>query len=232
MKSVIQSDDKILIVAPHADDETIGCGGIMLEYGKQCDILLLTDGRKGYSHADLVDEADLARCRLQELKRVAEITQVNHVFFLNAEDCRLHENLSEMRRFDLRPYDFIFVPNRFERHSDHSVVFPEFKKMKRWQRAKARLIEYEVWSPLRCPSHILDISKNIKDKQNLVQQYKSQIKYVDYAGMVEGLNRYRGAGYKTQYAEAYAVVPNHAILGSLYRKMPDWVKNAYRFRRK
>lgn len=37
--------DKICILAPHADDESIGCGGLLAKYGSQCDVILLTDGR-------------------------------------------------------------------------------------------------------------------------------------------------------------------------------------------
>ena len=43
---------RILVLAPHADDETIGCGGFLLKYGKQCDVVLLTDGRYGDSSVD------------------------------------------------------------------------------------------------------------------------------------------------------------------------------------
>ena len=45
----LQKNEKILVVAPHPDDESLGCGGLMSKYGKQCDVLLLTDGRRGKS---------------------------------------------------------------------------------------------------------------------------------------------------------------------------------------
>ena len=43
-KLEIRPTDKICILAPHADDESIGCGGLLALYGKQCDVVLLTDG--------------------------------------------------------------------------------------------------------------------------------------------------------------------------------------------
>ena len=49
MKLSFSSKDRILIVAPHPDDEAIGCGGILALYGDQCDVLILTDGSKGKS---------------------------------------------------------------------------------------------------------------------------------------------------------------------------------------
>ena len=38
----------ILVVAPHADDETLGCAGLLLKYKDITDVLVLTDGRKWY----------------------------------------------------------------------------------------------------------------------------------------------------------------------------------------
>lgn len=52
MDVIIKSTDRILVIAPHADDESIGCGGMLSLYGPQCDILLLTDGRKGHTKLD------------------------------------------------------------------------------------------------------------------------------------------------------------------------------------
>ena len=63
----IKKNDRILIVAPHPDDETIGCGGLMLKYGEQCEILLLTDGRKGYNSDIKTDEDALVEKKLEEV---------------------------------------------------------------------------------------------------------------------------------------------------------------------
>lgn len=49
MNVLINNNDKILVVAPHADDESIGCGGLLSLYGNQTDLLLITDGSKGYT---------------------------------------------------------------------------------------------------------------------------------------------------------------------------------------
>ena len=43
----IKPNDKCLIIAPHADDESIGCGGILLKYLQNCEVVVLTDGGKG-----------------------------------------------------------------------------------------------------------------------------------------------------------------------------------------
>ena len=42
----IDKEDKILVVAPHPDDETLGAGGLLALYN-HCDVIVVTDGRMG-----------------------------------------------------------------------------------------------------------------------------------------------------------------------------------------
>ena len=37
---------KILIISPHPDDETLGCGGTLLKFGKENNILYCTQIKK------------------------------------------------------------------------------------------------------------------------------------------------------------------------------------------
>lgn len=69
MEFVIDKEDKILIVAPHPDDESIGCGGLLALYGKQCDVRLLTDGRRGKSEQRKnVSDNEIIATRKEELR--------------------------------------------------------------------------------------------------------------------------------------------------------------------
>ena len=35
----VKATDRILIISPHPDDESIACGGILCTYGMQCDVV-------------------------------------------------------------------------------------------------------------------------------------------------------------------------------------------------
>lgn len=224
----IKNEDKILVIAPHPDDETIGCGGLLAIYGKQCDILLLTDGRKGYLSGADVDEENLVKTRETELYNAAKIANVNKIIMLHIPDGTLMDHRENVMLFDITSYDLIFVPNRFERHKDHCIVSDMVWKMKRQQHAKALIYEYEVWSPISNPMCILDISNVISMKESMVLEYQSQIKYVDYKNMTLSLNRYRGACFKTEYAEVYSMMSHKSVLRVLYDKLPSGIKKAIR----
>ena len=220
MSLPINEKARILIVAPHPDDESIGCGGLMLKYGAQCEILLLTDGRKGYDSSVPTDEEQLIRQRAEELRKAAAIAGIEQIYMLGIPDNTLTQNENVVAAFDITPYDFIFVPNHLERHKDHAPVLRMIEKMRREQKSKARIYEYEVWSPLFALTDVLDLNGLMERKLDMVRQYQSQIRFLDYEAMTEALNRYRGAGQKIKYAEVYSFVPQLSTIKRIYQKLP------------
>lgn len=229
MSLLIKDKDKILIVAPHADDESIGCGGLMALYGHQCDILLLTDGRKGYdSRIESVDEDVLVQLREEELQRAADMSGIIRVFKLRIPDSTVDKHTAAVMEFDITCYDHIFVPNRYERHKDHNVVPQLFLKMKKQQKARALLYEYEVWSPMPNPVFALDISSVFDKKIKMVSQYNSQLRFKDYVRMTRALNEYRGVGFNMKYAEVYAPLVSTSILWQIYSKIPVQIRRFFR----
>lgn len=220
--------DRILVVAPHPDDESIGCGGLLAKYGPQCDILVLADGRKGYPSTLSIDEEQLVLTRRQELRNAAAIAGVRQVFFLDIPDYTIQSNHQTVISFDISGYDAILVPSRMERHRDHCTVSACFQQMRRCQNPKAKLFEYEVWSPLAAPTHILDISDVIDTKLKMVCQHRSQLQYVDYRAMALGLGQYRGAGFSSKYCEVYRIIPYRNALQRLYDRLPSGFRELVR----
>ena len=220
----IKKNDRILIVAPHPDDETIGCGGLMLKYGEQCEILLLTDGRKGYNSDIKTDEDALVETRANELSSAASLAGVKRLHMLGICDGTLKDHANQVVTFDLTPYDYIFVPNHYERHKDHAPVLKIIQKACHKQRSDAALYEYEVWSPIPDPTDILNLDELIERKLAMIHEYQSQIRYLDYETMTEALNRYRGVGQKMKYAEVYAFVPRMTLLKRIKKVFPRCLK--------
>ena len=66
----ITGRDRVVVVAPHPDDETLGCGGTMAQHaaaGDQVEVLIVTDG--GASRARGLPRPDMAHRRALEAKR-------------------------------------------------------------------------------------------------------------------------------------------------------------------
>lgn len=198
----IKPTDKICILAPHADDETIGCGGLLALYGPQCDVILLTDGAKG---GDRSKPDEVRRVREAEFEEVMQFFDVRFYQFMRAEDGNLIEAYRLFQKLDLSGYDYVFMPHGLDSHKDHVVVSAFFRRLRRESSAvKAVPVYYEVWGAMAMPTHYLDISAAAEKKREAMGFYRSQGN-IDYAGRVLGLNHYRGIRHNVAYEEDYTV---------------------------
>ena len=208
MSFQIDINDKILVVAPHPDDETLGCGGLMALYPKQCDVLLLTDGRKGKSkqRANIPDEEIIA-IRKSELRNALNIAGVNNLYCLDIPDSTLDKSKKQVIKFDASGYKYIFIPNAREAHPDHKAANRYFKSMRFWGKTKAKIYEYEVWTPLQVIDVLVDISSKEEVKRRMIKQYVSQLECKTYENAGMGLSQYRGIGCNATTAEAFYFSP-------------------------
>ena len=126
---------------------------------------------------------------------------------LDLPNLEVFQYYSVVQGYNIRDYDFIFVPSRFENNPDHFHAYSFFKKMIRKQSSKALLVEYEVWVPIPDPQVILDISDVIEKKKELLQLYHSQLECYDYERLAYGLSLYRGGRFKRKNVEAFFVQP-------------------------
>lgn len=199
MKELLfKKSDHILILAPHPDDESIGCGGVLSQHSSQTDVILLTDGRYGGTE----DPLKIKKIRALEFQKVMDYAKVHSFFRLEVPDRNLKNSFSEFKKIDFSPYTHIFIPHKNESQTDHKRVFPFLLKCK--IKKETLICEYEVWTPMQKPNYFLKIqSYNLK--KIFISYYKSQLKYNDYINAAEGLNRYRGLLAHTKYAECFTV---------------------------
>jgi LmbE family N-acetylglucosaminyl deacetylase len=191
----IKPNDKILVVAPHPDDESIGCGGVIALYHNQVDVLLVTDGY----NSDL-NNLETSSIRQQEFIRAMELAQVHSYRMLHIPEHQIWKNRDKFKNVIFSDYTHIFVPNRHEAHQDHAAVYGVIKKL---AGRRTKLYEYEVWTTIRKPNIIVEISSVIVQKQKLITCHASQNKVTDYISLATGLNAYRGQAHGLKYAEAY-----------------------------
>jgi len=199
----IQSTDKILVLAPHADDESIGCGGILLKYSEQCKVVCLTDGRLGDPSVPM---NELMRIRKEEFIGAMNFAKVEDYQFLNTYDGNLLNEFYRFNEIEFENFEFIFIPNILDQHPDHKAVGIHLVKLLKSKKLKVKVCMYEVWNALALPNNYIDISDISDKKKELVSLYQSQTKHIDYQNRILSLNNYRGMSVGVEYAEVYSCV--------------------------
>lgn len=199
----INHNDKLLIVSPHPDDESIGVGGLLSLYGKQCSVYVMTDGRYGnpqYSPLDMMD------IREKELVSSMELAGVTKLKTMPVEDGKLINFAEAFDDIRMNDFDLVFVPNPNDDHSDHTACYKYVVEIiKKKELRNIRVYMYEVHNPLGDVDYHLDITDVISSKKRMIECYKSQLEMHSYDDQVIKLAEYRG--YQNErdgrYLEAY-----------------------------
>ncbi|MBC8176313.1 MAG: PIG-L family deacetylase [Deltaproteobacteria bacterium] len=188
---------RILVAAPHPDDETLACGGALCRYvkeGSKICVLVLTDGA-GLANVSS-EKQDLATTRLQELRNAMEILGVpwESVVIWGEPDRSLEVNQRLLDRLQhlllrIRP-DLCLIPSPYEHHPDHLATSNLFIHLLPWLSWKIEVAFYEIL-PLPKVNLLVDISNFIEQKTAALSAYKSQLSQRDYKGMLLGLNKFR-----------------------------------------
>jgi N-acetylglucosamine malate deacetylase 1 len=206
--------DSMLVVAPHQDDEAIGCGGalaLQVRAGRQALVTILQDGSD--DHVDLgMARPDLAALRNEESRRAAAILGMAPPLFLGypnlaAQAGQVTEELHRM--IADRKVDAVFVPFVLDGHPDHRTANYILAGALRNIGWNVRVLGYEVWG-LTIPNVIVVIDDVIQQKLDMLSCFGFANKAVDYVNTTKGLNMYRsrllGAG-MCQYAECFFEMP-------------------------
>lgn len=206
----IRENDKILVIAPHPDDECIGLGGVLLKYKKNCRVIVITDGAIGQEN---IKKSETIEIRKKEFIDEMKYLGISDYYFLEVPDGTLLNNTDCLKGIDFTEYDYVFVTGAKDGHPDHTgayeAVINSFMKIQKEE--CPRLFLYEVHKQLAEPSHCLDITELIDEKRKLIGYHKSQIKTLPYddiailnAGYRALQNRMPG-----KYLEVFQEIYNH-----------------------
>lgn len=202
----ISEEDRIAIVAPHPDDESIGAGGLLLRYPAQCTVILMTDGR----HGDAAVAPSLLRERRYEefesvMKRLGTESLV-----LDYEDGTLSAMKECFANIDFSLYTKVFLPCADDNHPDHMAACLYAKTRMQEQGVNSlEVYQYEVHLPFHAASHYIDITEVADQKAALIAVYQSQMGIHDYPDQVRALAAYRGCqnNMTGRCLEAYLQLP-------------------------
>lgn len=200
---------RVLVLAPHHDDEVLGCGGAMIQHSDQGDrvkVVFVTDGGAGDALGYYAGQ-DYLELRREEAQRAGVILGVEELVFWDYPDGQLSEapDLSErlLALLEEDQPDVLYRPSTLEIHPDHWVLAVGVEEALCRYARPIRDFRYEIWATVQ-PSHAIDISPVWGRKRKALEQYQSQLRYNDYLRMMEGLNAYRTLYLPSaRYVEAY-----------------------------
>lgn len=211
----------VLVVAPHPDDEAIGCGGALAlhaDSGDHVQVVFLTSGELGLRH---LPSEEAWRVREGEAEKAAAVLGISDVSFLRRPDWLLTDDLeaviSDLGRVVAHHQpDRVFVPHEHESHPDHQAAFAAMvSAAARCGLASTALLRYEVWTPLAEFDMVEDISEVMPRKLQAITCYASQLSGYDYLQAATGLSLYRGAlAARRPYAEVFDRCSGHVVAES------------------
>jgi N-acetylglucosamine malate deacetylase 1 len=200
---------RVLVVAPHMDDEVIGPGGTLLLHrqgGSQLGVVFVSDSAGDPSQTGVSSEA--AQRKL-EAQTAAQYVGFEFVRFLDYADGKLslHESrighdLANLLR-EWRP-TALFCPFPTDHHRDHQATTAAVAAAIREVDWHGEVWGYEVWSTL-WPNAAMDISEVVEKKRAAIACHASQVANMAYVEATLGLNRYRGLRVGVPFAEAFYV---------------------------
>jgi LmbE family N-acetylglucosaminyl deacetylase len=189
-----------LVVAPHEDDETLGCGGLIAllrQRDMTVNVMFTSDGSGSHPNSLAYPPDALRDLRETEAFSATAILGVDpaHLTFLRLPDTnvphpgddRFQDAVCRFRdAANLETVDTLVMPWRRDPHSDHRatwhIVSAALENMVR----RIRVIEYPIWvwdlgkpDDLPMPGEMhgwrLDISSVLDQKLAAIDVYRSQV---------------------------------------------------------
>ncbi|MDX8349282.1 PIG-L deacetylase family protein [Cognatiyoonia sp. IB215446] len=221
------SSRSVLVVAAHADDEVLGCGGTIakhVEAGDAVSVCFMTDGvgARAQGHREATERQLAAKAALAELG-VTQLEQ--HAFPDNQMDtvsCLSLTKIIEAAVQRNRP-DIVYTHHSGDLNVDHRATHEAVMTALRPQPGThtATILTFEVMSSTEwrapspastfAPDWYVDIADFLELKMAALGHYQAEMRAWPHARSmqaVEHLARYRGACVGVAAAEGFKLVRN------------------------
>jgi LmbE family N-acetylglucosaminyl deacetylase len=176
-------DQRILVVAPHPDDEVMGCVGTILLHIQSRDsvcVAIATDGRRS---TVIPDPAEMAIQRQREATDAARIMQIDRLEWIGLPEGEwtaksLADKLIALID-EIKP-NIVYAPSRIDFHPEHLKVAHALAlaldEVEASQRCKPLVRIYQVQVPLTrvMANLVADVSALVPECETVMRTYASQ----------------------------------------------------------
>lgn len=197
---------RIIVFAPHPDDETLGCGGTIIKRvteGYEAIVVVMTDGRHALSAAFGIQNSpspeEMKQIREAETvaaMRILGVTKKN-IIFLDFEDGKLIDNSKQLLvkvtkiLNEFQPVE-VYFPQKKDYHPDHRTAGIVLEASIRKLDFPTKGYQYSIGTrflhlgPIKAKfldyfrnNHVyVDVSPFLSKKEAAINAYKSQIKII------------------------------------------------------
>tara|TARA_Y100001958_G_C21137003_1_gene476761 strand:+ start:461 stop:1114 length:654 start_codon:yes stop_codon:yes gene_type:complete len=207
----------ILIISPHPDDETLGCGGLIHRLVKE-------KKKVNWLNVTKFEDEKKNKLRLKVIKKVIKSYKIHSFTQLNYITTKLNsKNLNNLIKdfnkvINVKKIDTLFIPFLGDIHSDHyyvskaslsaSKVFrsPSIKKIFCYETLSETNLNFAKRKKNFNPNSYFDITNSFQKKLKTLKLYKSELSKHPFPRSiksVESLSILRGSESGFKYAEAY-----------------------------
>jgi len=212
---------RVLVVAPHPDDDVLGCGGVMARHAAQGHEVHVVVATRGIEEKYPLEEVDVVRCELAQAHQSLGVSSVRYLDF--PAPCldmvpryKLADAVSMVFQ-DLQP-SLVYLPHPGDIHADHGHLYhatlvaarPIANCPVRKLLCYETLSETEWASPRQesafIPTVFINIEPYLQKKLSAMAYYRSQLKDPPNPRSlqnIEALARLRGATVNLAAAEAF-----------------------------
>ena len=228
----LQGVDRVLCVAPHPDDEVLGCGGLLTawaEAGARVHTVILTCGQQGADPAEAGFDAELPARRRQESIAAAAVLGTAEPLFLEFEDRALrcdHALVAALSQAIAQHQpQALLLPSLSEPHPDHqATALAGLAAASQAGPSLRTVLFYECGAPLHANAHF-PIDAVAERKWRALQCFTSQLGVEDYEAHARAMATLRAFGLRPpcQQAESFFRVDLAAVQekGAL-AALPQW----------
>ncbi len=200
--------DKVLVLAPHPDDDVLGCGGLLAELseaGAKIKAVYFTDGSRGNREAKFSE--NLIAQREEESVEAGKVLKISEQKFLRLPHNSLKSSIELAaiirKEIEFDKPDLILAPSFEEPHPDHLAVLEALNLGLKNYTEGLNIWLYEVFGTGRL-NRLFIIDDFVAVKTEALKCHKSQYKIKKYDEAILSLNKFRalsaGIG---NYAEGY-----------------------------
>ncbi len=151
LNDLYSSHSRLVVIAPHPDDEILACGGLLASWAKQgfsIQMIAVTDGEASHGTQNSAARARLGTCRVAESYAGLHALGVlpSSAIRLSIPDGKVSEHMPALvsrLQTMLQPHDLVVTTWRLDGHPDHEAASTATAQS--CLSVRCRLLQAPVW---------------------------------------------------------------------------------------